>query len=519
MAGVVLRVQDGTVRSTSADAEPGVLRYSSRRGRTVLVATVAASAMGQLDATIVNVALPDIGADYGVDVSALQWVLTGYLVTLASLILLGGALGDRYGRRRIFLLGTLWFAAASLLCAVAPGVEVLIAARILQGAGAAMLTPGSLAILQAGFVADDRPRTVGAWSALGGVAGAVGPFVGGWLVDGPGWRWAFLINLPVAVVVVLCSRSIPESRDGHAGALDIRGALIAVVTLAASTLALTEARSLGWTDPLILAASVVGIAGAVSFVRHIRRAPAPLVPPSLFARRDFTVTNIATFALYAALGVTFFLVAYQLQVAAGWTALQAGTALLPATMLMLLLAARSGALAQRIGPRPQLTVGPLILAAGLLVLSRVGTDPSWLRDILPGAALLGVGLVTFVAPLTATVMGAVDADHVSVGSGVNNAVARTAGLAAIAVIPVVAGLTTAVGADEVTSAYRTALWIAAGCAVAAAPVAFFGLAAPRRVGRSTRLLYCAIEGPPLQPDPRRCAPPVDVVSVGRPRRR
>jgi EmrB/QacA subfamily drug resistance transporter len=455
---------------------PTELRFASRRGRVVLIATVAASAMGQLDATIVNVALPHMGADFGVDVSALQWVLTGYLVSLASLILLGGALGDRFGRRKIFLIGTIWFAIASMLCAAASGVGSLIAARILQGIGAALLTPGSLAILEVTFAPDDRARTVGAWSALGGVAGAVGPFVGGWLVDGPGWRWAFLINLPVAVVVVICSKSIPESRDEHPAPLDIRGAMIAVVMLAAATLTLTEARPRGWSDPLIVASTVVGIGGITAFVQHVRRSPHPLVPPALFADRNFTVTNIATFALYAAVGVTFFLVSYQLQVGAGWSAVEAGIALLPATVLMLLLSARSGALAQRIGPRPQLTVGPLILAAGLVTLRRVGTDPSWIRDVLPGAAILGIGLVTFVAPLTATVMRAVDDDHVNVASGVNNAIARTASLAALAVIPVISGLTTASGQGEVTSAYRTALIIAASCAALAAPIAFVGLA-------------------------------------------
>jgi EmrB/QacA subfamily drug resistance transporter len=482
------------------------LQFASRRGRTVLVATVAASAIGQLDTTIANVALPHIGADFGVDVAALQWVLTGYLVTLASLILLGGALGDRYGRRKVFLFGTFSFTLASLLCAVAPGVEFLVAARVLQGAGAALLTPGSLAILQASFAPEDRARTVGAWSAFGGLAGAAGPFIGGWLVDGPGWRWAFLINLPVAVVVVVCSKAIPESRDEHAGRLDVRGAVIAVITLAATTLTLTEARPRGWTDPLIVATGVVGLGGIVAFVRHVRHARSPLVPPALFSSREFVVTNLATFTLYAAIGLTFFLVSYQLQVAARWSALQAGSALLPATVLMLLLAARSGALAQRIGPRTQVTLGPLILAAGLVLLRRVGTDPSWMRDLLPGAALLGCGLVTFVAPLTATVMGAVEPDHVSVASGVNNAVARTASLTALAVIPVFAGLTTASGPDEVTSAYRAALGIAALCAASASPIAFIGLGPRRRLRQSARSVYCPIDGPPVQPDPRRCVP-------------
>ena len=480
---------------------PVELRLDSRRGRAALIATVAASSMGQLDATVVNVALPHISADLGVDVSALQWVLTGYLVTLASLILLGGALGDRYGRRRIFLIGTGWFAIASLLCAVAQGVALLIAARVLQGAGAALMTPGSLAILQASFTKDDRPRTVGAWSALGGVAGALGPFIGGWLVDGPGWRWAFLINIPIAAIVFACSKAIPETRDEHASHLDIRGAVIAVTTLAVITYALTEARPRGWSDPVVAVAALVGASGILAFVVHIRRSPTPLVPPQLFADRTFTTTNIATFALYSAIGVTFFLVAYQLQVAAGWSALASGSALLPATVLMLLGSARSGALAQRIGPRIQLTAGPLILATGLVALSRVGTDPSWIRDIAPGSILLGVGLVTFVAPLTATVMGAVDADHVSVASGVNNAIARTATLTALATIPVVAGLTTATDPAAVTDAYRTGLLIAACCAATAAPIAFFGLVRTCDVRRSARRSYCPVDGPPVQPAP------------------
>lgn len=485
--------------SDGGAAVPVDLRFASRRGRLALVATVAASGMSQLDATVVNVALPHIGADLGVDVSALQLVLTGYLVTLASLILLGGALGDRYGRRRIFLVGTVWFAAASVLCAAAQHVEVLVAARVLQGVGAALLTPGSLAILQASFAEDDRARTVGAWSALGGVAGAIGPFLGGWLVDGPGWRWAFLINLPVAAIVVACSKVIPETRGERSAHLDLTGAAIAVVTLAAITLALTDAGPQGWYRPVVVTAAIVGVAGVGVFVAHIRRSSTPLVPPRLFASRAFTTTNLATFALYAAIGVAFFLVTYQLQVAAGWSALRSGSALLPSTAIMLLGSARSGALAQRIGPRAQLTVGPLVLAAGLVALSRVGSDPSWISDVLPGAVLLGLGLVTFVAPLTATVMGAVDANHVSVASGVNNAVARTASLTSLAVIPVVAGLTTATGPDPVTDAHRTGLVIAAVCAAVASPIAFIGLAPRTRVLPSARRSYCPVDGPPLQP--------------------
>jgi EmrB/QacA subfamily drug resistance transporter len=496
------RAGGGTDAATPS-SEGLVLR--SARGRVALTATVAASGMAMLDATVVNVALPHIGEDFDVDVSALQWVLTGYLLALASLILLGGALGDRYGRRRVFVIGTIWFAVASLLCGAAPGVGVLVAARVLQGVGAALLTPGSLAILQASFREADRARAVGAWSGLGGVAGAIGPFVGGWLVDGPGWRWAFLINVPVAGLAVACAAVVPETRDPHAArGLDLLGAGLAVAGLGAATWAFTEAGVRGWTDAAVLTAGAIAVLAIVAFVHRMLHAHDPLVPPNLFESREFTVANLATVVLYAAIGVAFFLVAYGLQVGAGWTALEAGTALLPATVLMLLFSARSGELAQRIGPRLQLTAGPLVLAAGLLLLSRIGTDASWLRDVLPGAVLMGLGLVTFVAPLSATVMGSVSPDHVSVASGVNNAVARTASLASLALIPVVSGLASAVGPDEVTEAVRTSLVITAVIAAAAAPISFVGLGPRPPTIRSARRRYCPVDGPPLQPDPVEC---------------
>src|SRR5579862_4110790 len=389
----------------AAATEEG-LALGSAAGRVALVATVAASSMASLDATIVNVALPHIGKAFHTSVSSLQWVLTGYLLALASLILLGGALGDRIGRRKVFIVGTAWFAAASLLCGVAPDIQTLIAARVLEGIGGALLTPGSLAIIQASFRASDRAAAVGAWSGLGGVAGAIGPFVGGALVDGPGWRWAFLINLPVAAIAIACATTaVPETKDPHAArALDVRGAAIAAASLAAGTWALTEAGPRGWGDALVLAAGAVALAGAAAFVVHILHATGALVPPALFRNRTFTVVNLGTVLLYAAIGLTFFLVAYELEVGAGWSALRAGVALLPTTLLMLLLSARSGALAQRIGPRAQLTFGPLLTAGGLLLLLRLGPHTTWATDVLPASIVLGLGLVTFVAPLTATVM-------------------------------------------------------------------------------------------------------------------
>jgi EmrB/QacA subfamily drug resistance transporter len=486
------------------------LTLDSHRGRVALIATVAASGMAALDATVVNVALPRIGRDLDATLGELQWALTGYLLALASLILVGGALGDRYGRRKIFMTGTIWFAGASLLCGAAPTVELLVGGRVLQGVGAALLTPGSLAILQASFVETDRAKAVGWWSGLSGAVGAIGPFVGGWLVDGAGWRWAFLINVPVAVLVVVWTLiAVPETRDPHAARhLDLVGAGLGVIALAAATWALTEAGDRGWTDGTILAAGAVAAAAIVAFVRRMLHTPDPLVPPGLFRSRAFTVTNLATVLLYGALGVTFFLVAYQLQVGAGWSALGAGTALVPTTILMLVFSARSGATAQRIGPRLQLTIGPLAVGAGLVLLSRLGPDASWLVDVLPGSIVLGLGLVTFVAPLTATVMGSVSPDKVSTASGVNNAIARTAALATLSVIPVVSGLTTATGATALTNAYRTSLLIAAALAFAAGPLCFVGLDPTVAARRSARRLLCPVDGPPMQPDPERCPMPV-----------
>lgn len=457
--------------------------------------------MASLDATVVNVALPHIGHEFHASISALQWVLTGYLVALASLILLGGALGDRFGRRKVFVIGTVWFAAASLLCGAAPNIEVLVAARVLQGVGGALLTPGSLAILQASFLEKDRAAAVGAWSGLGGVAGAIGPLIGGGLVDGPGWRWAFLINVPVAATAIACAHvAIPETRDARAGrSLDLIGALFAVIGLAASTWALTEAGPHGWSSPGVLVAAVTAVAAIAAFVQRMLHTSQPLVPPALFRNRTFTIVNFQTVLLYGALGVSFFLISYELQVAAGWSALEAGVALVPATTLMLLLSASSGSLAQRIGPRLQLTAGPLLAAAGLLLLARIGEDASWVADVLPGAVVFGLGLVTFVAPLTATVMAAADPDHVSVASGVNNAIARAAGLSALAVIPVVSGLTTATRPSQLTHAFRLGLFVTAGVAAAAGPLAFFGLGEHDPAPRTARRVHCSLDGAPLQP--------------------
>jgi EmrB/QacA subfamily drug resistance transporter len=429
-----------TDRQTGRVTAP--IRLGTAAGRGVLAATILGSGMAFLDGTIANVATKAIGQEFNASFGALQWVQNGYLLPLASLILLGGSLGDRLGRRRVYLIGVAWFAVASLLCAISPNVEMLIGARALQGIGGALLTPGSLAIISATFAAEDRAAAVGAWSGLGGVATAIGPFLGGWLVQDVSWRWAFAINLPFAVAVIMLGlKYVPESRAEHRTThLDLPGTLLVAAGLAALTYGTTSAGSSGW-DAKAMIISVVGVLLLVAFVIVERDEKQPLVPLGLFANRAFSGANVMTFMTYGALGAVLFVLTLHLQISAGYGALAAGTATLPITIFMLLLSARSGRLAARIGPRLQMTAGPLICAAGLLLMLRIDAQHhDYVTDVLPGVVVFALGLTTFVAPLTATVMGTAPQDEVGIASGVNNAVARAASLLAVAVLPPLAGL-------------------------------------------------------------------------------
>ena len=449
------------------------VRLGQARGRWVLLATVLGSGMAMLDATVVNIALPALGRDLGAGFAGLQWTVSGYTLTLASLILLGGSLGDRYGRRRVFVVGTVWFATASLLCALAPSVGLLVAARMLQGVGGALLTPGSLALISSTFVPEDRGRAIGAWSGLGGIAGALGPFVGGTLVE-VSWRLVFLLNLPLAAVVVAVAvRHLPESRDeDSAHSLDLAGAALGVVGLAGVTYALVGYGEQGGSA-LVLASAAVGAGALVAFVLVERRARSPMLPVEVFADRQFTAANLVTFAVYGALTGVFFLTVLHLQVVADFSPLAAGAALLPVTVCMLLLSARGGALAARIGPRLPMSLGPVVCAGAVLLLRRIGPGASYVADVLPGAVVFGLGLSLLVAPLTTTALSAAASRFAGVASGVNNAVARTAGLLAVAVLPVLAGIVGDDYRDPVAFAqgFRTAMALCAGLLLVGGAVA------------------------------------------------
>jgi EmrB/QacA subfamily drug resistance transporter len=484
-----------------------MVRYASPRGRWILVATILGSGIAFLDATVVNVALPTIGRQLHTGLASLQWTINAYTLTLAGLLLLGGSLGDRNGRQRTFVVGVVWFAIASLLCALAPNAGVLIAARALQGVGGALLTPGSLAIIEASFHPEDRSTAIGAWSGLAGVTTAIGPFLGGWLVEAFTWRLIFLINLPLAALVVwITVRHVPESRDPAAAPqLDVTGAALAALGLAGVTFALTEGAGLGWTSPLILATGVGGALALAAFVAVERTSRHPMLPLDIFTSRQFTSANLVTFVVYGALGGSFFLLPIQLQRVAGYSPLASGVALVPVTLVMLLLSARAGRLAQRVGPRLPMSLGPLLAAAGLALMVRIDAGGGYLVDVLPGVLVFALGLSLTVAPLTSTVLAAASAEHAGVASAVNNDVARVAGLLAVAVLPVAAGIS---GAGALTPAvfgagFRMAMLIAAGLCAAGGLLAYATIRRPGEVPAEQRRHHepctnCPISAPPLR---------------------
>ena len=455
----------------TAGQAPGGLALKSAAGRWALLATVLGSGMAALDATVVNVALPRIGANLDAGLTSLQWTVNAYTLTLSGLLLLGGSLGDRLGRRRIFSLGVLWFAIASAGCAAAPTVQVLIGMRALQGVAAALLTPGSLAILEAVFRREDRAAAVGAWSGLGAIANALGPVVGGLLVGmAPwGWRLVFLLNLPLAALVLaVTGRWVPETRDEHAtGRLDLSGAAYAALGLGALIYALIEGPVRQWPASMVVTAAA-GLLLLVAFVVNEHRRRDPMMPLSLYGSRQFSAANLVTFLVYAALSGSLFLLPVQLQLVTGFTPVAAGSATLPVTVVMFLLSARMGRLAQRIGPRWPMTFGPVVAGIGLAMLVRVGAGSSYLAGVFPAVLVFALGLAVTVAPLTATVLAAAPERQVGLASAVNNAVARTAGLLAVAVLPALAGITPAALTDPaaLSGGFHRAVLITAALCIA-----------------------------------------------------
>jgi EmrB/QacA subfamily drug resistance transporter len=493
----------------AAPADQAGLVLASARGRWVLLATVLGSAIASIDATVVGIALPAIGRDFGVGLGDLQWVVNAYTLTLAGLLLLAGALGDKYGRKRVFVIGIIWFAVASLLCSIAPTAPLLIAARALQGVGAALLTPGSLAILQAVFRPDDRGKAIGAWSGFSGVGTAVGPFLGGFLVAAVSWRLIFVINLPLAALVVAVTlRHVPESRDPTDTApVDVTGGVLVTLGLVGLTYGLIQGPNHGWASAPVLIALLAGVAllGAFGWWEH--RSPAPMLSLSLFRSTQFTSTNAVTFIIYGAIGGALFLLPIQLQEVSGYSALEAGISLLPVTVITLLLSARSGALAARIGPRLQMTVGPVLVGAGIALFALIGPSGNYLTEVLPGVVIFGFGLAVTVAPLTSTVLAAVPAEHSGMASAVNNDVARAASLIAVALLPAVGGITgDAYRHPSVfSSGFHTASLAAAGLCVAGGVLAAVTIRNPARAPAELRPaqrhnLTCAIDAPP-QPVP------------------
>jgi EmrB/QacA subfamily drug resistance transporter len=453
-----------------------------------LIATILGSAVVFIDGFVVNLALPVLAGDLDAGLADQQWIVEAYLLMLGSLVLVGGSLGDLYGRKRIFELGVALFGVTSLLCAIAPGPELLIGARALQGAAGALLVPSSLAIITTTFPEDERARAIGRWTAWTSAAIAVGPPLGGFLVDTVSWRAVFAINIPLVLACLwLSRRAMPASEGTHQGGVDVVGGLLCALGLAGPVYALIRQPDVGWGAPEVVAGLASGVILLGAFVAWERRHPAPMLPLDIFRSRNFAVGNVVTLAVYAGLGAATFFIAIFLQQVAGYDAVDAGLALTPTTLLMIGLAGRFGALSQRIGPRWLMSSGPVVAGIGLMLFMRVDEEASYLAQVLPAVLVFGLGLAMTVAPLTATVLAAAAQRHAGVASGVNNAVARVAALVGIAVVGVVVagrggtGLDASAGGAAV-DAFHRGMGVAGALVIAGGLVALGGIENPRRYG-------------------------------------
>jgi EmrB/QacA subfamily drug resistance transporter len=492
---------------TAAGVEPTGLRLRSATGAALIAATVLASMVGFLDANVVNVAVPAIGRDFGAGVAALQWTLTSYLLTVAALLLLSGALADRFGRRRLLAIGLMVMFCSSILCAVAPNVGALIAARVAQGVGAALVVPTSLALLNGALRGPDRARGIGVWAGLATIGTTVGPYAGGWLIDHASWRWMFLLNLPLIIAALLTLRPVPESRDtGRPFSIDAFGSLLTAVGLGGLIYALTEGSSSGWLSAPVLIAGAVGVVALAALVPFERRQRAPMLRLSLFTSRQFDAINVVTVLFYGGLAAASYLLVLQCQLQLGYSATAAGAALIPSSVVFLAVSPVSGALVARFGPRWLMAAGILSVAAAFGWLSRSQPGDSYAEAILPAALLWGLGIGLAVTPLTAAVLAAVSDSDLGEASAINDATSRLGGVIAIAAVPILIGAGGGRSlAPALVDGYRPAMLVLAGtCVVAAVLAALFVTDERRSVPRYA------------PPGPHHgCAPPIpELVGAG-----